>query len=217
MTDTGKLKILVLISGNGSNLQAIIDSCQSGKISNGHVSQVISSKEGAFGLERAAKANIPTHVHKLQNYYKGIPKEEKEKRNQARELFNKELAEYILQPENKPDLIVCAGWMIILSPSFLNPLKEIPIINLHPALPGAFAGIKAIERAYEAGQKGEITKGGVMIHKVIAEVDEGDPLLVKELDLKKEETLEQYESRVHDIEHEAIVDGTIIALEKLVQ
>lgn len=208
--------ILVLISGSGTNLQALIDACASGKIP-GKISKVISSSSKAYGLTRAQKADIPTYVHDLQGkYYKGISKENKEERKAAREKFNEELAQYILLPENKPDLIVCAGWMLILSPTFLAPLKEksVPIINLHPALPGAFAGIHAIERAWKAGQEGTVTKAGVMIHEVIAEVDEGEPLVVKEIELKKDESLEDYEARVHAIEHVAIVEGTIKALAK---
>lgn len=212
-------KVLVLISGSGTNLQALIDAAAQNKLGDGQISLVISSSPDAYGLERAKKANIPTYVHSLQSdkYYGKIPKTDKEARKEARKAFNKDLADYILLPENKPDLIVCAGWMLILSPTFLKPLEEakIPIINLHPALPGAFAGTHAIERAWEAGQKGEITKGGVMIHKVIAQVDEGEPLVVKEIELNKDETVEQYEDRVHKIEHVAIVEGTVKALNEL--
>ncbi|CAN6613607.1 hypothetical protein TRVA0_005S02872 [Trichomonascus vanleenenianus] len=209
-------KILVLISGSGTNLQAIIDAVENKTIADGYVSQVISSSPKAYGLTRAESSRIPTYVHDLQNqYFKGIPKENKRERKQAREKFNQDLAAYILRPENKPDLIVCAGWMLILSPTFLAPLESIPIINLHPALPGAFAGINAIERAWKAGQDGEITTAGVMIHKVIAEVDEGEPLVVKEIDIKKGESLEDYEERVHKVEHVAIVEGVIKALKEL--
>lgn len=217
-TDGMSKRILVLISGNGSNLQAIIDACSDETISAGHVSQVVSSSPDAYGLTRAQKANIPTYVHDLHGaYYKDIPKEDKASRKQAREKFNEDLAAYILKPENRPDLIVCAGWMLILSANFLTPLADqsIPIINLHPALPGAFAGINAIERAYQAGQNGEITKAGVMIHKVIVQVDEGEPLVVKELEIRKDESLDQYTERVHALEHSAIVEGTNKALETL--
>lgn len=117
----------------------------------------------------------------------------------------------------KPDLVVCAGWMLILSPTVLTPLEKtgITIINLHPALPGAFDGTHAIERAWKAGQSGDITTGGVMIHKVIAEVDRGAPVLVKEIDLRKDESLDDYETRIHDLEHVAIVEGTNIVLKEL--
>lgn len=213
-------RITVLISGSGTNLQALIDAAAAGNLGGAQITEVISSSPTAYGLERAASASIPTHVHSLQSpeYFGNIPKTDKAGRSAARAKFNADLAKYILEhPNGKPDLIVCAGWMLILSPLFLEPLETngLPIINLHPALPGAFAGIHAIERAWEAGQKGEITKAGVMIHKVIIEVDEGEPLVVKELELKKDETVEEYEERVHAIEHVAIVEGTVKALKEL--
>lgn len=210
-------KITVLISGSGTNLQALIDASARGELAGGVITRVISSSPTAYGLERAAKASIPTLVHSLQSdkYYGKVPKTDKVARKAAREQFNGDLAEIVLSEPT--DLVVCAGWMLILSPRFLEPLGKVgtPIINLHPALPGAFAGINAIQRAWEAGQKGEIAKAGVMIHKVILEVDEGEPLLVKELDLRKDETVEAYEQRVHDIEHIAIVEGTVKAISEL--
>ncbi|PSK41100.1 phosphoribosylglycinamide formyltransferase [Candidozyma pseudohaemuli] len=217
--------ITVLISGSGSNLQALIDAQASGNLK-GTITQVISSSETAYGLERAQKAGISHKVHTLKSYYKGTTKEQKDERQKRREQFNKDLASLLIHgnTENKPDssykrpdLIVCAGWMLILSPAVLHPLEEakISIINLHPALPGAFDGTHAIDRAWKAGQDGEITVAGVMIHYVIAEVDRGEPILVKELQLSKEESLEQYEDRVHATEHKAIVEGTNLALEGL--
>lgn len=199
------MSIVVLISGSGTNLQALIDA----KLP---ISHVISSSADAYGLERAKRANIPTITHTLKTYYGTIPVSAKDERRAARDRFNEELARIVI--DLKPTLVVCAGWMLILSPIFLTSLEKqnIDIINLHPALPGAFPGIHAIERAWEAGQRGEIIKGGLMIHYVIAAVDEGKPILVKEIELKKDETLEQYEERVHSVEHEAIVEGTKKAL-----
>lgn len=211
--------ITVLISGSGSNLQALIDAEHSGVLK-GHITQVISSSPDAYGLTRAQSNNIPTKVHQLKQYYKGIPKEKKAERAAQREQFNRDLANLLIygnisgekQEYTKPDLIVCAGWMLILSPTVLEPLEKagIIIINLHPALPGAFDGTHAIERAWEAGKKGEISKGGVMIHRVIAQVDRGEPILVKEIEI--EGSLEQYEAKVHEVEHEAIVEGTNIVI-----
>jgi phosphoribosylglycinamide formyltransferase len=211
-------KILVLISGSGTNLQALIDATKQGTLS-GDISQVISSSPTAYGLIRASESNIRTYVHDLHGrYYKDIPLQDKVSRKRAREQFNKDLAQYILRSENKPDLVVCAGWMLILSRDFLSELAkaDLPIINLHPALPGQFAGINAIERAWQAGQQGEITHAGVMIHKVIAEVDEGEPLVVKEIPLNKGESLDDYTERVHSMEHIAIVEGAQKALHTLV-
>lgn len=72
-----------------------------------------------------------------------------------------------------------------------------PIINLHPALPGAFDGAHAIDRALEAFQKGEVKGTGVMVHRVVAEVDRGEPLLVKEVEIKDDDKLEDLEERIH--------------------
>ncbi|ANZ77682.1 BA75_05141T0 [Komagataella pastoris] len=207
-------KILVLISGNGSNLQALINAKEQGQLK-AEISLVISSSSKAFGIERAKKHNIPVRVHELKTYYQGIPKEEKAKRAEKRNEFDQDLVKIILS--EKPDLVVCAGWMLILGEKFLQPLQEknISIINLHPSLPGAFEGINAIERSYNAGQNGEITKGGIMIHRVILEVDRGQPLIVREIDVIKGETLESWEARIHSLEHQAIVDGTNKALDEL--
>ncbi|CAM9011175.1 unnamed protein product [Wickerhamomyces anomalus] len=194
-----KQTITVLISGNGSNLQALIDATAKGEL-NADIIQVISSSSDAYGLTRAKNASIPTRVHSLKNYYKDIPK------------GDRALA---LPGYKRPDLIVCAGWMLILAPEFLTPLEDegISIINLHPALPGAFEGTHAIDRAWKAAQDGEITKGGVMVHYVIQEVDQGEPLIVKEIEIPKGITLEEYEEKVHSVEHGAIVEGTVKALE----
>lgn len=208
--------ILVLISGNGTNLQALIDNCKSGKIP-GKITHVISSSAKAYGLERASKANIPTTVHRLYKYYKGISKDDKENRMKARAKFDRDLATLILDKLGKPDLIVCAGWMLILSSEFLKPMEaaNVPIINLHPALPGAFEGTHAIERSWDAGQKGLVNKGGCMIHYVIEQVDRGQPLIVKEIPVIKGETVDDFEARIHAQEHVAIVEGTIKVLKGL--
>lgn len=201
--------IVVLISGSGTNLQALIDDAEIGP----RIGLVVSSSPTAYGLERAQKAGIKTHVHSLQTYYGDLPKDAKDERKRAREQFNSDLGNFLVAQKDT-QLVVCAGWMLILSPKFLAPVEAagISIINLHPALPGAFAGIRAIERAWEAGQKGELSKGGVMIHYVIAAVDEGAPLVVKELDMVAGESLDEYEDRVHKVEHVAIVEGAKKAL-----
>lgn len=96
--------------------------------------------------------------------------------------YDAEVAKRVM--ESKPDLVVLAGWMHILSPAFLDAIS-VPIINLHPALPGAFDGADAIGRAYEAYQKGEVDKTGAMVHRVVKEVDRGEPLVVREVEIKK--------------------------------
>ena len=136
MTDPARLT--VLISGNGTNLQAVIDSINAAALP-AQVIRVISNRKNAFGLERAHRANIPTRYHNLVKYKKQHP-ETPEGVQAAREEYDAELARLVL--EDEPDLVVCLGFMHVLSEGFLNPLKEkgLDTVNLHPALPGAFNG-----------------------------------------------------------------------------
>ena len=205
-------KITVLISGNGTNLQALIDACQSGALSDATINHVISNRKNAFGLQRATDAGIPTTYHNLLKYKKEYPGEDQIK---SREVYDAALADIVLA--QKPHLVVCAGWLHILAPTFLNPLASagVKIINLHPALPRQFNGLNAVERAFEAFQRKEITKTGLMIHYVISEVDMGQPIVVKEVEIKEGDTLQELEQRIHHIEWEAIVEGTRIVLESL--
>lgn len=141
MTDT--VRLTVLISGNGSNLQAVIDKLSTEKFPEVSIVRVLSNRKDAYGLERARKANIPTTYHNLVKYKKQHPATP-EGVQQAREEYDAELARLVL--EDKPDLVYCLGFMHVLSPRFLGPLEEkkIKIINLHPALPGQFNGAVSI-------------------------------------------------------------------------
>lgn len=96
-----------------------------------------------------------------------------------------------------------------MTPSFLTPIAaaHIKIINLHPALPGEFAGAGAIERAWKAGREEGLKRTGIMIHEVIAEVDAGKAVVVREVELKERESLEELETRMHGVEHGLIVEG----------
>ncbi|KAF2180729.1 phosphoribosylglycinamide formyltransferase [Zopfia rhizophila CBS 207.26] len=209
-----QFNLAVFISGNGSNLQALIDACASSAL-NAKVTHVISNKKAAYGLERAKKASIPTTYHNLVSY----KKKHSEDTQTARTEYDADLAKLILDLNPRPDVIVCAGWMHILTLAFLNPIVEanIKIINLHPALPGEFAGAGAIERAFEAFRKGEIKRTGVMIHEVIAEVDAGATIVAQEIPLKEEETLEELEERIHKIEHGLIVEGVRRTLAQIIR
>jgi len=112
--------------------------------------------------------------------------------------------------------VVCAGWMHIFSSATLEPLRQagIDIINLHPALPGCFAGKDAIGQAWDAYQRGEdIKKTGCMIHYVIEAVDLGEPITTREVNFWDGMTRDALEEKIHEVEHDAIVDGTIKALE----
>jgi phosphoribosylglycinamide formyltransferase len=212
-------KILVLISGTGTNLQALIDATTSSPPRiHAKITHVIANlgQKAKPGLERAKKSGIPSTVRTLKSYKDQVPSRYTD-HVLAREAYDADLAQYVLNNIDQPNLIICAGWMHILAPAFLAPIKAagIPIINLHPALPGAFNGANAIERAWDAFQEGKIDKTGVMIHYVIEEVDEGEPIVVKEIDIQPGESLESLESRIHEVEHEAIVEGTNIALATL--
>ncbi|KAH8913931.1 formyl transferase [Atractiella rhizophila] len=94
---------------------------------------------------------------------------------------------------------------------------KVPVINLHPALPGQFPGTKAIERAWKAGKEQGLKKTGVMVHYVVEEVDAGEPIVVVEVEFREEEPLEELETRMHQAEHVAIVQATRKVLEGLVQ
>lgn len=204
-------KILVLISGSGTNLQAIIDACDTPKLPCSQITHVISNRKNAYGLERCKNASIPTTVFSLLPYKKQYPDE-----SDAREHYDAALAKLILDLPDKPDIIICAGWMHILSPTFLAPIdkQDIPIINLHPALPGAHDGKGAIEGAWKAFQEGEEKETGVMIHYVIAQVDRGEPILVQKVDMKEGESLDDLTERIHGVEHPSIVEGTRRVLDK---
>jgi phosphoribosylglycinamide formyltransferase len=131
-------RITVLISGNGTNLQALIDHIASGKLS-ATIVRVVSNRKNAYGLQRAEQAGIPTSYHNLLKYKKEHPSTEEGVRA-AREKYDEDLAGIVLQ--DKPNLIACLGFMHVVSRKFLDPIYEagIKIINLHPALPGQFDG-----------------------------------------------------------------------------
>lgn len=128
----------------------------------------------------------------------------------------------------KPDAVVCAGWMHIVSERFLDVLKgvrvlegeeplerEIPIINIHPALFGQFDGAHAIERGFEAFQRGEVEELGVMVHRVVREVDRGEPLIERRVEVFKGEEMGEYEERLHRVEWEIIVQGARMVLDEV--
>lgn len=107
--------------------------------------------------------------------------------------------------------------MHIVTPFFLTPISNsgIKIINLHPALPGEFAGAGAIERAWKAGREEGLKRTGVMIHEVIAEVDAGEAIVTAEVEIREGERLEELEGRMHGVEHGLIVEGARKVLEQM--
>lgn len=210
---TSPFKISVLISGSGSNLQAIIDSCNNPSLPNAQVVRVISDRKDAYGLKRAESANIPTTYHGILPYKKKYP-DANAIFLEARQAYDADLASLILV--DTPDIVVCAGFMRILTTSFLDPLQraKIPVINLHPSLYGDLVGTHCIERAWEEWKRGERKKTGVMVHYVIAEVDMGQAIVQQEVEIEGCETLEELQERIHRCEHGLIVEATKRVLER---
>lgn len=195
---TNPSRLVVLISGNGSNLQAILDACASGELPATVVS-VISNKSDAYGLIRARTAGVEAIY---------FPKQE----NESRHEYDARLA--ICVSTQLPDYVVLAGWMRILSSFFLSAFPN-RVINLHPALPGMFPGLHAIERAYEAYQRGDINRTGVMVHLVPDEgVDNGPLLGQQEIPFQPGESLERFQTRVHEVEHKLLVNTLKSILEE---
>lgn len=183
------VKLVVLISGNGSNLQAILNACAQNELP-ASVVAVISNKADAYGLTRAQRAGVAA-IH--------FPKRPEEDRRDYDARLAAEVARH------QPDYVILAGWMRLLSNNFLSHFPN-RVINLHPALPGAFPGTHAIERAYQAWQRGEIDRSGVMVHLVPDEgVDDGPVLATQEIFFQPGESLEDFETRVHEVEHQLLV------------
>ena len=174
-------KIVVLISGGGSNLQAIIDNIQSGNIK-AEVSAVISNCADAFGLERAEKAGIDNHI--LDHTVFG-----------SRESFDQSLSQIIDSYE--PDLIVLAGFMRILSDEFVEQFHG-KMINIHPSLLPKYKGLNTHQRALESGD----SEHGASVHFVIPELDAGTVIIQGVVPIKANDTADELQQRVHKIEHQ---------------
>jgi phosphoribosylglycinamide formyltransferase-1 len=175
-------RIAVLISGSGSNLQAIIDAIQSGQI-NGQIVQVISNKADAFGLTRAQNAGIQTTCidHKAFD---------------SRENFDQAVQKVI--DELNVDLVVLAGFMRILSAPFVQHFTG-RMINIHPSLLPKYKGLHTHRRAIEA----QDSEHGCTVHFVTEELD-GGPLLVQAVvPVLPTDTEDSLQQRVHSREHVA--------------
>lgn len=174
------MNIAVFCSGNGTNLQALIESIKIGYIP-ARIVLVVSDNKKAFALARAKGAGIETLIMD--------PKEHK-----GREAFDKEMVRRLR--EKKVDLVVLAGFMRLLSPYFIKEYKN-KIINIHPALLPAFKGTHGIKDALEYGVK--VT--GPTVHFVDEKLDNGPIILQKAIEVKDEDTEETLLERVHAEEH----------------
>lgn len=196
-------KIVVFISdkGTGSNLQALIDACRT-KTINGQITGLVSDKKNALGLSKAKKYNIKTLVFPLEN-------------KSGRNLWGKLLAEKVQRFFN-PDIIVLAGFMLILPESFL---KQFPIVvNLHPGLlpdRGKKIKIKGVEipsfggkmagQAIEAAFALKLPATGSTVHLVTAKVDEGQVLSRTVRYIKKTDTPEDFYQKLKIKEHQILI------------
>jgi phosphoribosylglycinamide formyltransferase 1 len=186
-------RLVVLVSGNGSNLQALIDASTSGDL-DAHIVAVVANKSDAYGLERATAAGIDTVVVAADGA--------------KRPDYDRRLADTVA--EFRPDVVVLAGWMRILTANFLDCFR---VLNLHPALPGQFAGTHAIERAFEAWQQGTIASSGVMVHWVPDEgVDVGPVIDTTMVGFEEGDTLATFSERMHEAEHRLLVHSVQLVL-----
>ena len=175
-------RIVVLISGHGSNLQALIDAERRGELGGGQIVAVFSNRADAFGLERARKAGIPTEVVS----HKDFPE---------RAAFDAALMARI--DTYRPDLVVLAGFMRILTPAFVQHYAG-RLINIHPSLLPKYPGMQTHARAIEAGD----AEHGATVHFVTEGVDEGPIILQGRVPVMPDDTPETLQQRVHAIEHQ---------------
>ena len=188
------MRLVVLISGTGSNLQAILDACRDGVLDAG-VQLVVASRADAPGLLRAQKAGVPTAC---------LSRKELLASGGSREDFDRQLADLVQSA--RPDRVVLAGWMLLVGPSFLDRFDGC-VLNLHPALPGAFAGTEAIARAWQAFGRGEVSHTGVMVHRVVPEMDAGPVVASATVPIYAADSLADLEARVHQTEHGLLIEA----------
>lgn len=188
--------IAVLVSGSGSNLQAIIDTLH-GRVAGVEVVLVVSNVPGVFALERAERAGIPTAVFRLEDY-------------PSREDRDRAMADAIAVRGVR--LVVLAGYMHLLTAEFLRRFPY-RVINLHPALLPSFPGTQAVQEALQYGVK--VT--GVTVHFVDEGMDTGPVILQQALEVRDDDTVESLATRIHDVEHvllprvvELIAGGVVI-------
>lgn len=190
------MRIAVLISGFGSNLQALIDAAEAGELPEADIGLVVANRGEAYGMTRAVEHGIPVVTFPLAPYKRaGRPRFD----------YDADLAA-ILQAFDV-SWVVMAGWMHVLSSAFLDHFPS-RVINLHPALPGTFPGTEAIERAYHAHERGEIDHTGVMVHLVPDEAVDAGPVIAQEVvPIHPDDTLETLEERIHRVEHRLLVQA----------
>ena len=218
---TGRL--VVLASGAGTNLGAILDAITEGRL-DAEVAAVIINRRDAGARHIAGRHRVPVHYRPLVPYRKrarraaGIGPVAATASGGGgwnptadRRRYDADLADVVAGAQ--PDLVVLAGWMHLLSSSFLDRFPN-RVINLHPALPGQFPGSDAIAAAWQAYEAGLISRTGAMVHYVPDEgVDDGPPIASVEVPIGPGDTLEALRRRIHEAEHELIVSAIVQVLD----
>lgn len=174
-------RIVVLISGSGSNLQSLIDAGQSGELDDADVVAVLSNKPGAYGLERAQQAGIATDCIEHQRF-------------DSREAFDSALRDAIDQ--HQPDLVILAGFMRILTPDFVRHYRG-RLLNIHPSLLPKYPGLHTHQRALDAGD----SEAGATVHFVTEELDGGPPIIQAKVPTLPDDSAETLAARVLSKEH----------------
>ena len=175
-----KARLVVLASGNGSNFQAIIDACESGRL-DAEIVLLVVNRPGAYALERAAKHGIPSQLIDHKAYA-------------DREAFDAAMAEAI--DEVRPDWIIMAGFMRILTDAFVEHFRG-RLINIHPSLLPKYPGMNTHARALEAGDR----QHGATVHFVTPTVDAGPPIVQGRLEIFADDDVETLKQRIHGVEH----------------
>ena len=188
-------RIVILISGSGSNMDALAEACESGEVP-GSVVAVFADRE-CSGLSLAHARAIPTKVVEM----KGFP---------DRETWSDALRSEVLAHD--PDLVVSAGFMRILSPVFVDEFEG-RLINLHPALLPAFPGAHSVRDALEAG----VVETGSTVHFVDREVDHGPTILQEPVPVEPGDTEESLHTRIKAVEHRMLPQACRLILEGKVQ
>jgi phosphoribosylglycinamide formyltransferase-1 len=199
-----QVNILVLVSGNGTNLQALIDAEKEGRLGPGHIAAVISNRSGAYALERARAAGISAFIETTN---RALPAGAR-----RRELSDRLLG---IARRTGAGLIVLAGFLAIVEGEILNAYKN-RIVNIHPSLLPKYGGAGMYgERVHRAVLAAGERESGCTAHLVDAGTDTGPVLLQRKVPVLPDDTAESLAERIHVEEHIAIVEAAALMARKL--
>jgi phosphoribosylglycinamide formyltransferase 1 len=187
------MNIAVFVSGNGSNLQALLEAEKQNMLGCGNIQIVVCDKPGAYAIERAKDAEKPVYLQEATGFA-------------TREEYDQKIVDRLKAEDI--DLIVLAGFMRILSPVFIKSYQG-KIINIHPAILPSFKGAHGIKDAYEHGVKST----GVTVHFVTEDLDDGPIILQEEVKIDKQDTLVSLEEKIHKTEHRVYPESVKLFVE----